>query len=96
MRQDLLRRSFGDDLAAVLTGGRTQVHDPVCFTDGFIVMFDDQDSVAQVAQALECLQQPGVVARVQANRRLVEHIQHADQPRADLRGQADALGFAAR
>ena len=41
-------------------------------------------------------QQPRVVALVQADRRLVEDVQHADQPRADLRRQPDALRLAAR
>ena len=36
-----------------------------------------------------------VVALVQADRRLVEDVEHAHQLRADLRGQADALPFAA-
>ena len=29
-------------------------------------------------------------------RRLVQHVEHAGQPRADLRGEADALALAAR
>ena len=37
-----------------------------------------------------------VVARVQADRRLVEHVAHALQIRAELRRQADALRLAAR
>ena len=40
-------------------------------------------------------QQAGVVARVQADGGLIQHVQHAHQARADLGGQADALGFAA-
>ena len=41
-------------------------------------------------------EQLAVVALVQADRRLVEHVQHAGQVRADLRRQPDALSFAAR
>ena len=41
-------------------------------------------------------QQPRVVALVQADRRLVQHIEHAGQARADLAGQPDALALAAR
>ena len=37
-----------------------------------------------------------VVALVQADRRLVEDVEHAGQVRADLRRQPDALPFAAR
>jgi hypothetical protein len=37
-----------------------------------------------------------VVALVQADRGLVEHVHHAGQAGADLAGQADALRLAAR
>ena len=40
-------------------------------------------------------EQPVVVALVQADARLVQNVKHADQPRADLRGQPDALRLAA-
>ena len=52
--------------------------------------------VAEVAQPAQRLQQPLIVALVQADRRLVQHIEHAGQARADLRGKADALALAAR
>ena len=42
------------------------------------------------------LEQARVVARVQADRGLVEHVEHAHERRADLRGEADALPLAAR
>ena len=41
-------------------------------------------------------EQPFVIARMQADGRLVQHVQHAAQLRADLRRQPDALRFAAR
>ena len=59
------------------------------------VVLDDDDGVAQVAQLRERVEQPVVVARVQADRRLVENVEHADQAAADLAGQANALRFAA-
>jgi hypothetical protein len=37
-----------------------------------------------------------VVALVQADRGLVEDVEHAGEARADLRGEADALALAAR
>ena len=58
-------------------------------------MFDDQDRVAQIAQAFERGDQALVVALVQADRRFVQHIQDAAQARADLGGEPDALAFAA-
>ncbi len=42
------------------------------------------------------LREPSVVARVQPYRRLVEHVEHADERGADLGGEADPLALAAR
>src|SRR6185312_1706925 len=60
------------------------------------VVLDDEDGVAEIAQLLQRIQEARVVALVQADRRLVEDVEHADQRRSDLRGQADALRLAAR
>ena len=59
-------------------------------------MFDHQHRVAGVAQLLEAVNQPLVVALVESDARLVEDVEDVDQLRADLRGQADALALAAR
>ena len=61
-----------------------------------LVVLHDQHRAAEVAQALERGDQPLVVALVQADRRLVEDVEHADQRRADLRRQPDPLRLAAR
>jgi hypothetical protein len=53
-------------------------------------------SCSQVAQVEQGVDQAGVVALVQADRGLVEDVQHAHQARADLRRQPDALCLAAR
>ena len=58
-------------------------------------MLDDEHAVALVDEAAERLEQALVVARVQADARFVEHVEHADERGADLRGQADALALAA-
>ncbi len=44
---------------------------------------------------MQRFQEPGVVALVQADRRLVEHVEHAGEAGADLRGEPDALALAA-
>ena len=51
--------------------------------------------VARVAQPAEQREQPVGVARVQADRRLVEHVQRVHQPRAERVGERDALRLAA-
>ena len=61
-----------------------------------LVMFDDQHRVADVPQPPQRAQQPLIIALVQADGRLVQHIQNPGQPRADLGCQPDALRLAAR
>ena len=63
--------------------------------DGVLVVLDDDDGIADVAQALERGDHLDVVLRMQADARLVEHVEHSHQPRPDLRGQPDPLRFAA-
>ena len=85
----------GDDLAAVLAGAGAHVDDVVGRAHGLLVVLDDDHRVAQVAQAQQRVDEAPVVALVQADAGLVEDVEHADQRRADLRGQADALRLAA-
>src|SRR5205085_7160463 len=48
-----------------------------------------------VAQHEKGVEQRALVASVQADTRLVEDVEHADQAAAELAGQADALALAA-
>ena len=86
----------GDDRAAVLAGARADVDDVVGRAHRVLVVLDDDHGVAEVAQPLQRRDQALVVALVQADRRLVEDVEHAHQARADLRRQPDALRLAAR
>ena len=85
-----------DHLAAVLAGARPDVDDPVGGADGVLVVLDDDQGVAEVLEPDQGLDQPLVVALVQADRRLVEDVEDADQAGTDLGGQPDALRLAAR
>ena len=60
------------------------------------IVLHHQDRVADVAQLFENADQPGRVAAVQTDGRLVEHVTRAHQARTEARRQLDALGFAAR
>ena len=80
----------------MLAGAGADVDDPVALADRLLVVLDHDDGVAEVAQSDERVDQPTVVALVQADRRLVEHVQRAHQARADLRGEPDALRLATR
>ena len=92
---ELGRRSGVDDLAAVLAGAGADIDQPVRLLDGLLVVFDHDQRIAEVAQVMQRFDQAFVVALVQADGRLVEHVHDADQARTDLRGQSDALRLAA-
>ena len=84
------------DVPAVLPRARPDVDDVVRRADRLLVVLDDDDGVPQIPQPLQRRDQALVVALVQADGRLVEDVQDADQAAADLAGQADALRLAAR
>ena len=94
-RLDLRGRALRDDLAAVHAGAGPEVDDVVGLADRLLVVLDDDHRVAEVAQAMQRVEQALVVALVQADRGLVEDVHDADQARADLAREPDALGFAA-
>ncbi len=75
----LLRRPFRDDVAAVLARAGPHVHEPVGRPHHLLVVLDDEHGVAKVAQPLERADEPAVVALVEADRRLVEDVEHADE-----------------
>ena len=79
----------------MLAGAGADVDDVVGRAHGLLVVLDDEHGVAEVAQAQQRVDEAPVVALVQADAGLVEDVEHADQRRADLRGQADALRLAA-
>ena len=84
-----------DDASAVLAGAEADVDDVVGVLDGILIVLDDDHGVADVTQALQRVEQPRVIALVQADRRFVEHVHHAGESRPDLACQPDALCFAA-
>ena len=92
---DVGRRAFGDDAAAMDAGAGADIDHVIGGADGVLVVLDHDHGVAEVAQPLQRFQQPRIVALVQADRRLVEHVEHAGQAGADLRGEPDALALAA-
>ena len=58
---------------------RTDIEHVIGSQNGVLVVLDDDDRIAQVAQALEGFEQPVVITLVQADRRLVENVEHAAQ-----------------
>ena len=91
-----LERARIHHAAAVLAGAQAHVDEVIGDGNHVGVVLDDEHGVALIAELPEDGDQPLVVARVQADRRLVEHVERADQRRAERRGQVDALRLAAR
>ena len=92
---DFGRRAAGHQFSAEASGAGTEIDHVIGALDGFGVVLHHEHGVAHVAQVGEGFEQAIVVARMQADGRLVEHVEHAAQLGADLRGQADALRLAA-
>ena len=88
-------RAGGDDLAAAHAGAGAEIDEVIGRPHGVFVVLDDEDGVAHVAQLFEAAEQAFVVARMQADARFIENVEHADQAGADLPRQADALCLAA-
>ena len=59
-------------------------------------MLHHQHGVAEVPQPPQRFQQSLVIPLVQTNRRLIQHIQHAGQPRANLARQPNTLALPTR
>src|SRR5688500_366242 len=91
MGDDRINRPGGDHLATVLACARTKVDQVIGGTHRLVIVLDNDDSVAEIAELREGREQSGIVALVQADRRLVEDVQHADESRSDLRGESNAL-----
>ena len=83
-----------DDLAAVYPGPGSHVDQVVRRPDRLLVVLDDDERVPEVPQPRQRVEKPPVVPLVQPDRRLVEDVEHPDQPAPDLRGEPDALGLA--
>ena len=93
---NIVHRAAGHEMAAVRARSGADVDQKIRRAHRVLVVLDDDQRIAQIAQVFQRLQKPVVVALMQADGRLVENIQHAHQRRADLRRQPDALRLAAR
>ena len=83
------------DFAAVLAGAGSYIHNPVGLAHGVFVVLNHDKRVAHVAQLGQGFNEAAVIALVQADGGLVEHVEHADQTRTDLGCEADALRLTA-
>ncbi len=85
-----------EDFAAVLSGGRTHVHDPVGAPDHVEFVLDHEEGVARSFQAVEGAQEGLGVGGMQPGGRFVEDVNDAEEIGAHLGRQPQALQFAGR
>ena len=85
-----------DDLTAMHARAWANVDHVISTANGVFVVFNDDHGIAEVAQAGQGLEQSVIVALMQANRGLIEHVHHAHQAGTNLTGEANALRFATR
>jgi len=70
-----------------------EVDDIIGVPHGFFVMLNHEQRVPARLEALERVEQLLVIARMQADGRFVENVEHPAEVRAELGGQANALRF---
>src|SRR5690606_12610398 len=89
------RRPFEHHLAAEVSRAGSEIDDVIGRTDRLLVVLHDDDGVSEIAQVSQRLDEPLVVARVEADARLVEHVGDPRELAAELARQTDALRLAA-
>ena len=87
-------RALRHDMAAMNAGPRTDIEDVIGGADGIFVVLNHNDGIAEVAQPLERFEEARVVALVQSDRGLIEHVQYAGEAGSDLGCKPDALALA--
>ena len=73
--RDTLGIALGDDSAAARAALRAQIDDPIRLGHDVEIVFDDDHAVARVDQSMQDLQELLHIRHVQADGRLVEHVQ---------------------
>ncbi len=90
----LVGRAEEHDLSAALARPRSHVHDAVGGEHDLRIVLYHHERVARVPQTLHHADHAAHVARVQADRGLVEHEQRVDERSAERGREVDALHFA--
>ncbi len=89
-------RDHGDNLAAMNTGARAHIDQIIGLRMASSSCSTTITVFPRSRRSLEGFQQPGIVALMQADGWLIQHIENPGQAGPDLRGQTDALALAAR
>ncbi len=69
---DLLWRTFRDDMAAFVSGTRTQIDQPIGGLDDVEIVFDDNYRMTSIHEPLKHVQQDPHIVEVQSRRGLIK------------------------
>ena len=95
-RHNFARCARSDDFSAVHSRARPHVHDKIGGADCVLVVLDDNQSVSQISQMQQGVDELFVVPLMKSYARLVKDVQHSHKPAADLRGKPYSLRLASR
>ena len=82
--------------AALCAGLRTHFDDPVCLREDLRVVIHKQDGISVGDEVVHDRVQPGDICGMQADRGLVQHVEHAGRPVAHRASELHALPLAGR
>ena len=80
---DFVDGAGGEEFAAEFAGAGAEIEEVVGGADDVGIVLDDEDGVAEIAQLFQDVDEARGVARVQADGGLVEHVERADEARAE-------------
>ena len=75
----------------MLPRARANIHDPIALADGLLVVLHHEHGVPEVPEPEQGVDEAAIVSLVQPDRRLVEHVERADETGPDLGREANAL-----
>ena len=75
-RHDVLGRTLGNHFTAVDARAGADIHDPVRVHHGLLIMFYNNQGIAQITHVLEGVDQLHVVTLVESYARLIQHVQY--------------------
>ncbi len=92
--RDLLGRALRDDTATFFSAFGAKIQNPVGIADHIQIVFDDDDRISKIGQAMQHVQQFAHVVKVQSCGRLIQQIQSfSSLTFAEFTRQFDALRF---
>ena len=93
---DLGRMPFDDHFTATNTRTRPEIDQVIALAHRVFIVLDHDDGIPDIAKVLKRADQAIVIARMEANRWLVQNVKNSNQSGTDLTGQANPLGLATR